>query len=679
MAMSDQARTEDELEQLRVALEDAREEAAALAAERDALTDELARRTRQLREAESALRQREAVAVAARETLMREEHHAALNLAQKDATAEELRVAIEELQVLAEELEESNAALSRANTTLEERVAARTAELSALNQQLRDSEDRLRLAQRYAGAGTWDWDIRNNHLTWSREYFELYGADPNRVVPSYEAWVASVAPEDRAATEQALQECLRRRDPDFRVEYRIRHPQRGERWLAGRGRLFCDEKGDPERLIGLNIDITDRKRAELAIAGINETLRHEVEAEVKAREAAQARLFQTMKLEALGQLTGGVAHDFNNLLSVITNGVGLLKRGADPARQERLLDAMNQAAHRGADLTRRLLSFARRQALRPEPLDLRAWLKDVQELLARALRADIAIEIRAPEDLWPVLADPAELELAVLNLAVNARDAMPRGGTLRLAAGNTELDALTDPDGLGGPFIRLAVQDTGTGMPPEVLARIFEPFFSTKDIGQGTGLGLAQVYGFARQSGGTARVASRPGEGTTISILLPRAKAAREAGALPDTAPTIDEGPPLRLLLVEDDDAVAELTAETLRHLGHTVSRVASGPAALKVLAEGLATDLVLTDVVMPGGQDGLELAQRLVAEYPDLAVLLHSGYGGAPARVAAAGLPLLRKPYSLEELRRALALAREATARRRRRSRPPEGPELLR
>jgi len=560
----------------------------------------------------------------------------------------------------------SNAALRAANQALEARVAEGMAALTALTRTLRDNEEQLRLAQRHTGAGTWDWDIRAGSVTWSPEYVALQGLDPTQGATGHDAWLKAVLPADRAAAEAAVQACLLRRDPDFRVEYRIEHPQRGERWLAARGRLVCDDHGDPVRLIGLTIDITDRKRAELAIAAGNVTLRREVEEEARAREAAQARLFQTLKLEALGQLTGGVAHDFNNLLSVITNGVALLKRGASEARRARLLDAMDQAAHRGADLTRRLLSFARRQALRPEPLDIRAWLEDTRELMSRALRGDITIEIDAAAGLWWARVDPGELELAVLNLGVNARDAMPRGGLLRLCASNVELDALTDPDRLGGAFVRLAVCDSGTGMPPEVLARVFEPFFSTKDVGQGTGLGLAQVYGFARQSGGAARVASRLGEGTTVTLLLPRAAPTPLPGAPPPPPPAnLQASGPLRLLLVEDDDAVAELTGETLRHLGHAVSRVDSGPAALRALAAGLAVDLVLTDVVMTGGQDGLDLAKQLGADRPGLPILLYSGYGGAPERVAAAGLPLLRKPFSLEELRRALDAAGATAGRR--------------
>jgi PAS domain S-box-containing protein len=671
---AEQRRNEDELEQQRVAAEDARAEAEALAAERDALAAELARRTVQLRETEARLRAREEAAEAARAASSAPHVLAgAARAAEEAATTEELRVAMEELQVFAEELEEANQALSRSNEELERRVVDRTAEVTRANARLRESEERLRLAQRYAGAGTWDWDIRARRTAWSEEHFDLHGLDRHPDAPSFEAWLESVHPEDRAAAAAALHEGLRRRDPDIEIEYRVRHPLRGERWLACRGRLAFDAGGEPVRMVGLTIDVTDRKRAELALAEANQGLRREVAEETKAREAAQARLFQTMKLEALGQLTGGVAHDFNNLLAVIISGAALLRRSDDPARRERLIEAMDQAARRGADLTRRLLTFARRQALRPEPLDLRAWLEDARELLARSLRGDITIEVEAPEGLWPVLVDPGELELALLNLAVNARDAMPKGGTLRLQAANAELDRITDPDGLGGEFLRLSVRDSGTGMPPEVLARVFEPFFSTKEVGRGTGLGLAQVYGFARQSGGAARVASAPGRGTTVTLLLPRSTAqpgeAAPRAQAPAAAPALPaaggaDDPHLRLLLVEDDDDVAALTAEMLRHLGHDVARAPNPKAAFRALEDGLEADLVLTDVVMPGGQDGLDLARRLAEERPGLPILLYSGYGGAPARVASVGLPLLRKPFTLEELAQALDSARRLTRR---------------
>jgi PAS domain S-box-containing protein len=657
---------EEELEQLRVALEDARNEAADLARDRLRLQADLGARTRQLREAEARLSQREAAAAQDRprpQNLPAPEPYGAAAEEQpgKASTAENLRVALEELQVIAEALEQANASLAEANTHLEQRVAARTAELGAANAQLRESEERLRLAQSYAGAGTWDWDIRNDRVEWSREYYDLYGLDPAQVVPSYASWVGSILPEDRAAAEAALNDSIKRKSSEFHTEYRIMHPRRGLRWLSGRGRMVFNAAGEPERLIGLNMDITDRKIVELKLQDVNRGLRLEVEQEVRAREAAQARLFQTLKLEALGQLTGGVAHDFNNLLSVITSGVALLRTTNDPARRDKLVDAMGQAAKRGAELTRRLLTFARRQALNAEPLDLGGWLVEMRDLLARTLRGDITIEIGTAEGLWPVMVDAGELELALLNLAVNARDAMPRGGTLRLTATNVTLRRSADPDQLHGDFLALAVTDSGTGMTADVLARAFEPFFTTKEAGRGTGLGLAQVYGFVRQSGGAARITSTAEGGTTVTMLLPRALHAAAEGAAERPEPQDAAAKPLRVLLVEDDEDVAALTEEMLRHLGHTVVRVASAAMALAAIGDSTPPDLVLTDVVMPGGQDGLDLARRLMTERPGLPILLCSGFSGAPMRVAAAGLPLLRKPFGLDELRRALTRAADA------------------
>jgi len=538
-------------------------------------------------------------------------------------------------------------------------LAASLAERDRLAAELRDSREMLHVAQRFAGVGVWDWDIANDHVTWSEEYCELYGLDPASAHPSREAWLATVHPDDRARADATLSACVARREPDFHVEYRILHPRHGERWLAGRGRLVCDAAGAPIRLVGVNLDITGRKRVELAVVAANDDVRRELADEAKAREAAQARMFQMQKLEALGQLTGGVAHDFNNLLSVVMSGAALLRKDVDGARRVRLADAIEAAARRGADLTRRLLTFARRQALRPAPLDLAVWLEEVRGLLARSLRGDITVEIAAAPGLWPVLADAGELELAVLNLAVNARDAMPKGGVLRLLAANAELDPLTDPDGLGGDFVRLSVEDTGIGMAPDVLARVFEPFFSTKGLGRGTGLGLSQVYGFARQSGGGAHVASTPGRGTAVTLLLPRCDGAPEAQVVAPLPPAAEDRRALRVLLVEDDDDVAALTGEMLRHLGHAASRAAHGLSALAALRGGPVPDLVITDVIMPGGQDGLDLARAIAREWPALPVVLCSGYGGAPARVAEAGLPLLRKPFSLDELRQAIADAR--------------------
>ncbi|MBP0445760.1 PAS domain-containing protein [Roseomonas sp. SSH11] len=572
--------------------------------------------------------------------------------------------AFEDLWAVAAELEEANAAFGR-------EVAQRRAELAAIDAALRESEERVRLAHRYAGAGSWEWMVPDDSLSWSEEYRDLLGIPPH-AAPSREAWLAGILPDDRPAAERALQTVLQHGHPEFEVEYRVRHPQRGILWLACRGRLQRDPQDLPWRLTGLCIDITARKRAEIALRDANENLRREVEREVAAREVTQSQVTQMLKLEALGQLTGGVAHDFNNLLAVVSAGASLLARTEDPARRERLISSIAQAASRGADLTRRLLTFARRQALRPERIPLVPWMADLGVLLSRSLRADIALRIEVPEDVWPVFADTSEMELALTNLALNAQDAMPRGGTLAIRAGNAQLQGKGDPDGLRGAFIRIEVEDSGMGMAPEVLARAFEPFFSTKP-GSGTGLGLAQVYGFARQSGGTARVSSRTGHGTCVTLLLPRAGAEEQARADPSAAPPAgrDAGDhagdhegshagerALRILVVEDDDALASLVLDMMRHLGHDARRATGPNDALGQLEAGLEVDLIFTDVLMPGGMDGLDLAYALRQSRPGLPVLLTSGYGGAPARVAEAGLPLLRKPYGLPELREALAAA---------------------
>ncbi len=573
----------------------------------------------------------------------------ALVSARRNALDEEdpvLGAAFEDLWSLTTELEEANAALGC-------EMAERRAELASIDAALRESEERVRLAHRYAGAGSWDWEIQRQTLIWSDEYRELLGIPPDAPA-SYEAWLASVLQDDRAGAERALRAVLELDQPEFDMEYRVRHPRHGMLWLSCRGRMQRDGEGRPFRVTGLCIDITARKRAEQALRDANENLRREVEREVAAREATQARVVQTLKLEALGQLTGGVAHDFNNLLAVVTAGTSLLARTEDPARRKKLIDSITQAASRGADLTRRLLTFARRQALRPEPIPTGPWLADLGALLSRSLRADIRVSVDAPEDVWPVLADPSEMELALTNLGLNAQDAMPRGGDLQIEVRNERLDDPEDPDGLRGDFLRIEVRDSGMGMPPDVLARAFEPFFSTRS-GSGTGLGLAQVYGFARQSGGAARLTSRTGHGTSVTLLLPRA-AAPAAEAPPPPPPT--EARPLRVLVVEDDEAVAGLVLEMMRHLGHATLHATGPTDALAKLEAATDIDLVFTDVLMPGGMDGLDLAHALRQAHPGLPVLLTSGYGGAPARVAEAGLPLLRKPYSIMALRDALAAA---------------------
>ncbi|GGC58035.1 hybrid sensor histidine kinase/response regulator [Siccirubricoccus deserti] len=383
-----------------------------------------------------------------------------------------------------------------------------------------------------------------------------------------------------------------------------------------------------------------------------EAANQELRAQIAERERMEVTLRHAQKIEAMGQLTGGVAHDFNNLLMVISGGLDMIDRQDDPGRRKRLMDGMRQAAGRGAALTRQLLAFSRRQALRSEPVDLGRQIGGMRELLDRSLSGDVHVTLDFAATLWPVEVDPGELELVVLNLAVNARDAMPEGGTITIRAEN--LAGLAERE-LCGDFVRLSIIDTGIGMPPEVVSRAFEPFFTTKDIGKGSGLGLAQVYGFAKQSGGTVRIETAVGRGTTIALFLPRshkAPAVEEHHLIDLHAGRPAAGVAGHVLLVEDDDEVAALVSEMLSQLGFEATRASSGAAALGALTNGRAFDLVFSDIMMPGGMNGVDLAREVRRRRPGLPVLLTTAYAAAAKRDAEAeGVAVLPKPYRLEEL----------------------------
>jgi signal transduction histidine kinase len=372
------------------------------------------------------------------------------------------------------------------------------------------------------------------------------------------------------------------------------------------------------------------------------------------RARAEEGLRQAQKLEAIGQLTGGIAHDFNNVLMVISGGLEMIERQTDAGRRQRLMSGMRQATKRAASLTRQLLTFSRRQKLTPEPLDISQQIGGMRELLDRSLGDAVHVELDCADQLWPVEVDGGELELAVLNLAVNARDAMPNGGTIVIRCENVADGSEVD---LKGDHVRVSVIDTGTGMTPEIQARAFEPFYTTKDVGKGSGLGLAQVYGFATQACGTVRIQSQPGRGTSISIYLPRSDKA-PARALEHHPPFTQAPEPKagRILLVEDDDEVAALVGEMLNQLGYGVTRAATATAALGALANGRPVDIVFSDIMMPGGMNGVELAVEIKKRRAGLPVLLTSGYAAAVASEAdKAGVHILPKPYRIDELSAAL------------------------
>jgi signal transduction histidine kinase/ActR/RegA family two-component response regulator len=394
-------------------------------------------------------------------------------------------------------------------------------------------------------------------------------------------------------------------------------------------------------------------------ASVSEAHR-KLQQEIEGRRKAEEALRQSQKMEAMGQLTGGVAHDFNNLLMVASSGLDLMDRTSDPVRQQRLKQGIRQAIERGASLTQQLLAFARRSPLNPEVVDLTARVRGMHDLLDRSLREDIFVDVRSAPDLWTVEVDPSQLEVAVLNIALNARDAMPGGGVITIKVENERAGAAHDID-----MVRLSISDTGAGVPPDMISRVFEPFFTTKGVGQGTGLGLSQVYGFARASGGDVQFQSEVGKGSTISLFIPRSTKTLPVQPEPGRAAETGAHHRGRILLVEDDDNVADLVAEMLTELGYDAVRAAAAAAALDTLGLDDKFDLVLSDMVMPGDMNGLELAREISRDRPHLPIVLTTGYSAAAAMAGAAGIRLLLKPYRIEALAAELQAALTADAAR--------------
>jgi PAS domain S-box-containing protein len=394
--------------------------------------------------------------------------------------------------------------------------------------------------------------------------------------------------------------------------------------------VVIDPLYEDGKLVGfakITRDITERREAQLKL------------------EQMHQQLAEAQKLDALGQLTGGVAHDFNNLLMIISGSLHTLKKavGDDP-KSQRAVSAIEGATKRGASLTSQLLTFARRQSLNPQAVNVAERIDAVREVLDAAVGSAVTLQFDVAKDLWPVMVDVAEFETALVNLVINARDAMTGGGAITISAHNDT------PDEAGAGHVAISVEDIGTGIAPDLLGKIFDPFFTTKPIGKGTGLGLSQVHGFAHQAGGTVKVASELGKGTRITILLPR----REPAPAAEDADTVDAAGSGTVLLVEDNPEVASVSAALLEQLGYTVRRVPNAEAALRELElDGI--DLVFSDIVMPGKMDGLGLARHLKAVRPRLPILLTSGYSDAALNVRG-DFPILRKPYEIHELSQAIA-----------------------
>jgi PAS domain S-box-containing protein len=391
------------------------------------------------------------------------------------------------------------------------------------------------------------------------------------------------------------------------------------------------EEGQLVGFAKITRDVTERREAQLKL------------------EQMQQQLAESQKLDALGQLTGGVAHDFNNLLMIISGSLHTLKKGiSNDPRLERALLAIEGASRRGAALTSQLLTFARRQSVNPQAIDVADRINAVREVLDTGVGSAVTLQFDVDRSVWPVMVDVAEFETALVNLVINARDAMPAGGVITVAAHNSVGNG--NEGASAGEYVAISVEDAGVGIAPDVLGKIFDPFFTTKPIGKGTGLGLSQVHGFAHQAGGTVKVSSGLGKGTKVTILLPRKDARLPVGDVG----SIETGGSQTVLLVEDNPDVATVSASLLEQLGYTVRKAANAEAALREI-DLHRIDLVFSDIVMPGKMDGLSLARRIKALRPLLPVLLATGYSNAAVN-ASGDFPILRKPYEIHQLSQAIA-----------------------
>jgi PAS domain S-box-containing protein len=510
----------------------------------------------------------------------------------------------------------------------------RTRELGAANARLaseiverRKTEESLQLTLDAAEMGIWELDLVNDQMRCSARHDQIFGDETHRLFFDLATLVEHFVPEDRAKVAGAFERARQAGSVEF--EHRVRRASdRAVRWVNVKGRTYYDGL-QPVRISGVTADITQRRE-------VDEQLR------------------QAQKMEAVGQLTGGIAHDFNNLLMIIGGSLDMLgRRMGDEAKVRRLFDAARQAVGRGARLNQQLLAFSRRQDLHMEIVQINDLVSTFEHLLDRAVGETVKKEFVKEKDLWLCRTDPHQLETTILNLAINARDAMPQGGKLVIKTANRLVgDALASRWGAAaGEYAVISVEDTGVGMSPEVLAHVFEPFFTTKDVGKGTGLGLSQVYGFAKQSGGFVAVTSTPGRGTLIEVHLKRTMEARPAVRQVAEA-GLETGTGI-VLVVEDDAAVRTTTIGMLEDLGYSVLSAETGRAALKIIHANAALNLVLSDVVMPDGMSGVELARQIASLRPELPVLLTSGYTAQRVipETPAGELALLKKPFSQADL----------------------------
>ena len=529
-----------------------------------------------------------------------------------------------------------------------ERMAAEAA--------LRDSEGRHRALSEALPQLVWTCD-RGGVCDYFNRQWETYTGSPAQ--DHYgSGWLNAIHEHDRQDLATAWQAAIANGNV-FDVDGRLKRADGTYRWFKMRSIPVRTPDGEITRWFGTATDITDHIEAREALRRSNEELEALVAERTREREAALNQLHEAQKMETIGQLTGGVAHDFNNLLAVILGSLTLLKKGLpDDPRTSRLLEGALQGAERGATLTKRLLAFARRQELKLEAVEVQRLVPEMLDFLRQSVGPSVSITVDILPDVEPVKIDANQLELALMNLAVNARDAMPRGGTLTISCRNETGTGRLPPTLARGDYVRISVADTGEGMSEETLAKAMEPFFTTKGIGKGTGLGLSMVQGLTAQSGGATRIESQLGKGTVVHLWLPRAR--------PEDVPsaTVDMPPPaaemrhrqLGILLVDDDSLVSMNTAYMLMDLGHSVLEAPSAAHAIKLLESDAQFDVMITDYAMPG-MTGLDLATKAKQIKPKLPIVLATGYAELP-RQTPMEFPRLDKPYTQEQLAEALDAA---------------------
>ena len=502
-------------------------------------------------------------------------------------------------------------------------------------------------------------------------YVFLSGNFQRRFGSRYENWMGKTDfdfwPREFAEEFQRNDAAVLAENREIDVLEEARNADGSRSWWLSHKFPFRDATG--RRFVGgLGVDITERVKAEEALAQSNAVLETRVEErtrdlrdEMKRHQEAQSAVARLQRMDSLGQLTGGVAHDFNNLLTVITGNLQLIGMDLENGRLRNYLEEAERAAEMGARLNQRLVTFAKQRRLAPAPTDLNDQVIGVRELLRRSLGETITLTTELADDLWTVRVDPSEIENALVNLAINSRDAMPEGGRLTVSTHNVvlgESEARSEEGLLPGPYVRLCVTDTGVGMSPDVQARAFEPFFTTKGHGKGTGLGLATIYGFVKQSGGHITLASEPGRGTTVSIYLLKLDAGDSAAQPAANEPRRGRPNGEKILVVEDNAEVRRVTVARLEALGYKTIEAESGLQALGILEQGEVVALVFSDIVMPGGISGIDLARRIRERWPSLNILLTSGYAPDFAEGAnddIANLAILSKPYSQAALQQAI------------------------